>query len=83
MIANVEKRRKANRDRYYWLKEHHVCTKCGSAAAQKDRTLCRACAEKLNAKYYNDPAYRARLNERSRERVRRIRAAQLNKSDQK
>lgn len=40
-----------SRERYVWLKEHHVCVGCGHEDAEPNRVYCFECAEKRNAKY--------------------------------
>lgn len=45
-MKTSEEERKRESDRYYWLKEHGICVKCGHEDARPGRTRCEACAEK-------------------------------------
>lgn len=47
-----EHHRKLSRDRYYWLKEHHVCVNCGQQTALPGRTLCWDCTDKVAKRGY-------------------------------
>lgn len=48
-LNHLDERRKAEMDRYFWLKSHGVCTYCAQENAQPGRTTCAACAEKNRA----------------------------------
>lgn len=37
-------------DRYYFLKEHHICVKCGQRDAFRNKTMCPECLEKEQKK---------------------------------
>lgn len=48
----------ANKERYYWLKEHHICTKCGNKEAFHNYTLCEDCLYKRNEQAHATQAQR-------------------------
>lgn len=47
-MKSSDNKRKQNSDRYYWLKEHGICTSCGSEDAVKGNVLCQACKDRKN-----------------------------------
>ena len=56
------------KERYYFLKQHGMCTKCGQADAIKNQTLCINCAAKASEKTYK---WYANLEENERKEYRR------------
>lgn len=48
MSGTSEKGSEYKRERYYFLKAHGICTKCGCADAVLNRTLCADCLYKSN-----------------------------------
>lgn len=48
MSGTSEKGREYRRERYYFLKAHGICTKCGCTDAVSNRTLCADCLYKRN-----------------------------------
>lgn len=62
-----EIRHKKNKERYDWLKEHNICTKCGQANAIKNQTLCIDCAVKARERTYK---WYANLDDNTRKKYR-------------
>lgn len=46
---DIEKR--TSKERYYWLKEHHICVYCGQRDAERNSTLCYICREKARTSH--------------------------------
>ena len=60
---------RADRERYHWLKEHGICTKCGQTWAEAGHVTCKSCYMKQRAwAKRTDPD---RSKQRARERARR------------
>lgn len=66
-----DKKRQENLDRYYWLKEHHICVRCGKKEAFRNRVCCEDCIYHNNEYYHSN---RARLDKTKKERQARYRA---------
>lgn len=49
MDDKKQKKREYEKERYAWLKAHHVCVCCAQEAAYKTGVLCRACRARQNA----------------------------------
>lgn len=64
-----EKQKAYTRERYQWLKEHHICTKCGKADAEPGKVKCVACAEATNRNRRTAYAARNRDSEINRAMV--------------
>lgn len=47
---NLESEKKRDLDKYYWLKEHGICTYCKHEKAVPGKTKCKKCLAKIRAK---------------------------------
>lgn len=73
-----EHKKQYSKERYDWLKEHHICTKCGSDDAIERSNFCPECSYKhwlYNIEYRkNTPAETKKIqNEESRLRHKKLR----------
>jgi predicted amidophosphoribosyltransferase len=83
-MMTVEEKRQANKERYYWLKEHHICACCGQQNARPGRVLCWDCADK-QAEYFakrysylkEDENYKRKRAERFKARYEKLKAARI------
>ena len=46
MCLSKEEKNEQLRQRYYWLKEHHICVSCGQENAIKNHIYCVNCMGK-------------------------------------
>lgn len=49
-----EETRRLNRERYYWLKEHHICVDCAQNEAFHKFVRCPECLDKKKEIYYKN-----------------------------
>ena len=55
-----------DKETYHWLKDHHICTVCGSEDAEPHKTKCAECAAKEAVRRKK---YWARLDKETREKA--------------
>ena len=71
-----------DKETYHWLKDHHICTRCGKEDAEPHQTMCAECLEKSRAckkKAYAalDEDARRMKCQRSAERYERLKAQRI------
>jgi len=68
---------KADRERYYWLKEHGLCTKCGQNYAEAGHVTCKNCYKKQRDWVKRTDPDRSKQRAREQARRERLRQAGL------
>ena len=52
MCLSKDEKKEQGKQRYHWLKEHHICVSCGCENAVKNHIYCIECLGKDREKSY-------------------------------
>lgn len=71
------------KERYYWLKEHHICVACGSEDAEKNSIYCLICKEDNKARQKERYHKKAKSKEYKKTEAERKRIAYYKAKEEK